>query len=440
MNEKHSLLNKIKSTYILKDILTLAFRNIKSVLKFIAYDKVLLNKLDINIKDYYDYKIKKEVEKNKANILGIVATVDTLLIIFPLIIYDIAFYIKGKFNEENLKEGYDKKKKNYVDFMDNYILWIFLLFLLICHTLIFLYSVNKTLALNAKQKIIIYFILLFILLSYNIANNKKYYYTSKIIKEEKYINNAEESLWFQSYDFYMIYIMILNLFFKFFVGFFFIYYLCASHRFINKLDDEKTFYLTQINGVNICNYILPSEFENLNKKNKIEMIFKKENMKIYIYKLNDTQIKLIDKINHLRARNKIPKLEYKKEQQLSEYIINNKTELIFYTEKNIYEFSNKYYLIKYPINECQDDFKDKDIINILKKDSLDTINVIRKNNYEYIALYNRRLNNEKNKDKINRKNNENQIVSINNNNLREILDFLSINVINTKDRFNVNEY
>ena len=122
MNEKHSLLNKIKSTYILKDILTLAFRNIKSVLKFIAYDKVLLNKLDINIKDYYDYKIKKEAEKNKANILGIVATVDTLLIIFPLIIYDIAFYIKGKFNEENLKEGYDKKRKIML------ILWIIIFY------------------------------------------------------------------------------------------------------------------------------------------------------------------------------------------------------------------------------------------------------------------------------------------------------------------------
>ena len=49
MNEKHSLLNKIKSNYILKDILSLAFRNMKSVLKFIAYDKVLLQKLDINI-------------------------------------------------------------------------------------------------------------------------------------------------------------------------------------------------------------------------------------------------------------------------------------------------------------------------------------------------------------------------------------------------------
>ena len=37
MNEKHSLLDKIKSKYILKDILSLAFKNIKSVLKFVAY-------------------------------------------------------------------------------------------------------------------------------------------------------------------------------------------------------------------------------------------------------------------------------------------------------------------------------------------------------------------------------------------------------------------
>ena len=58
MKEKHSLLNKIKSNFILKDIMILAFSNIKSVLKVVAYDKILLNKLDINIKDYYDYKTK----------------------------------------------------------------------------------------------------------------------------------------------------------------------------------------------------------------------------------------------------------------------------------------------------------------------------------------------------------------------------------------------
>ena len=43
MNEKHSLLNNIRSKYILQNILTYAFGNFNSVLKFLAYDKVLLN-------------------------------------------------------------------------------------------------------------------------------------------------------------------------------------------------------------------------------------------------------------------------------------------------------------------------------------------------------------------------------------------------------------
>ena len=64
MNEKHSLLNNIRSKYILQNILTYAFGNFNSVLKFLAYDKVLLNRLHINnIKDYYDYKTKTLVKK-----------------------------------------------------------------------------------------------------------------------------------------------------------------------------------------------------------------------------------------------------------------------------------------------------------------------------------------------------------------------------------------
>jgi len=66
MNEKHSLLNEIRSIYILKNILTLAFKNMKSVLKFVAYDKTLIKRLDINIKDYYDYSIKASIERGKS--------------------------------------------------------------------------------------------------------------------------------------------------------------------------------------------------------------------------------------------------------------------------------------------------------------------------------------------------------------------------------------
>ena len=125
MNEKHSLLDKIKSKYILKDVLSLAFKNMKSVLKFIAYNKVLLQKLDINIKEHFDYKTRNKMEKENAA-LFIFTIYDLCFNFIPLMIYDIMFYAKGTFNDKNLEKEYDKKKKNYVDIMDNYILLIYL--------------------------------------------------------------------------------------------------------------------------------------------------------------------------------------------------------------------------------------------------------------------------------------------------------------------------
>ena len=75
MNEKHSLLDKIKSKYILKDVLSLAFKNMKSVLKFIAYNKVLLQKLDINIKEHFDYKIRDTIKKDVGLITALIALI-----------------------------------------------------------------------------------------------------------------------------------------------------------------------------------------------------------------------------------------------------------------------------------------------------------------------------------------------------------------------------
>ena len=51
MEEKKSLLNKIRSKYILKKILTIAYGDMNSVLKLTKYNKVLMDKIDINIKN-----------------------------------------------------------------------------------------------------------------------------------------------------------------------------------------------------------------------------------------------------------------------------------------------------------------------------------------------------------------------------------------------------
>ena len=67
MENKVSLLNKIKSKYILQYILSLAFENFRSVFNLVKYNKSLINKLDINLKNMkYVYKSFSEIKKGKA--------------------------------------------------------------------------------------------------------------------------------------------------------------------------------------------------------------------------------------------------------------------------------------------------------------------------------------------------------------------------------------
>ena len=63
MEKKPSLLDQLKSKYMLQKIILLAYRDIKSVLKLIKYNKNLINRLDINIKYYYNYKFRMELYK-----------------------------------------------------------------------------------------------------------------------------------------------------------------------------------------------------------------------------------------------------------------------------------------------------------------------------------------------------------------------------------------
>ena len=273
---------------------------------------------------------------------------------------------------------------------------------------------NNKISLKRKLKLKFELFNLCVSLLYLILCTLKYFFTRKIINKEFY---KEKGLWFYNFDTALIYFnsfgLICNLFFIFIFS-------CVYE--LTKLDDKKSIILSQINGFNINDFKLPLEFEKLKRMNKIWMIFKKENMKKYSVNLDNVQSMLIDKINFLRNLNNINKLKYSKVQQLPDYIINKKTELIFKEEENIYKFSNNYYLIKYPTSECQKDIRDKNIINIITIDFLDKINIIRKYNYEYITLYNSQFNENYNKNirrRINEKN--------------------TINIKNTEDRLNESE-
>ena len=86
--------------------------------------------------------------------------------------------------------------------------------------------------------------------------------------------------------------------------------------------------LNEINGINIDNYELPFEFKQLKKIEKIELIFKNENMEKYIYKLKDIEINIIKEINDIRKQHNVRELKYNTNQKLPEFIMNEKTLLI----------------------------------------------------------------------------------------------------------------
>ena len=323
MNEKHSLLNNIRSKYILKDILILAFGNMNSVLKFVAYNKVLLNRLDINLKDYYNFEIETVVEKKIFECSFFCIKIDEIVLFYLFLILHHIFFFGKKIEDEELIEGYNKKMKNYVDIMNNYINTIYIVYFSIYYFFLILNLIIPKLFVKGKFYLICEIISYSMILSYFIEYMINCYFTKKI---NKYSSDA--------YDYIIIAGLIYVLIFDF-ISIYLIFLEPVINGSISHLDDEILIYLNQINGININKYELPKEFYDLNKAEKIKMIFKKENMTKYTYILNDIQKMLINKINQIRNLKNIPELKYDEYQKLPNYIINPKTEFIFKEEKNI---------------------------------------------------------------------------------------------------------
>ena len=146
--------------------------------------------------------------------------------------------------------------------------------------------------------------------------------------------------------------------------------------------------------------------------------------------------KMLKNINDIRRNNNIPFLNYDKEENLPEFIINEKTELIFNDHKNIFKLSSSFYIFKYPKNEFQNLLNNSQILNIITIDELNEINIIEQNDIELISVY-KRNNNYISLPRIqldmgDRNNNYINIPRIQ-------LDInTNINIITTEDKLNVN--
>ena len=136
--------------------------------------------------------------------------------------------------------------------------------------------------------------------------------------------------------------------------------------------------------------------------------------------MNKNQINLIHKINDIRKENHIPLLKYYKIEKLPEFIINEKTQIIFNDNENLFKLSPNFYVFKYRVNEIQNFLNNNQIMNIITFEALKNINIIERNNLEFISIYY----------SINRSKNYNNIPRI------HLNIETNINIINAEDKLN----
>jgi len=365
MERNNSLLNKIRSKYILKKILTFAYRDMNSVFKLTKYNKSLMNKLDINMKkfqDYYQYELRTDKKNFCSNFYYLIR--DIIIFIF-LMVFIIIYNKKGEFS---LKSGYEEKE-NFVVIMNDYILYIYFIFILAFILVNILLIFRKIIVLKSYKKILSILFYFVIHLIHHLLFLCKLIYSEF---KDPILNGLE---------IFLIIFFICSLLYSFIVC---LPFYCCGECFHG---DIMKFFLKQLKGINICEYELPPEYNNLNEKEKYALIFGGEKIKQYNYKLNDDQINLIDKINNIRNQYNLSPYKYSEFEKLPEFLINEKTELNFYPYQNIYKLNDGLYIFKYAKNELKKICNNNEILNIITNDLLKNIYIIEQNNFEFICFY-----------------------------------------------------
>ena len=298
-----------------------------------------------------------------------------------MMIFIILYKNNGKFS---LKDDYENKE-NFVVIMNDYISIIFLIFVFASIIINILLKFRVIIILKAFKKILL---ILFYFLIYFI------YYTLFLYKitysefKDTTITGLEMSF---------IHIFSYNILISFIIT------ICILYDIKKNKDEVIIPCLKQIKGINIIDYDLPLKVFNLNEKEKYELIFKKENIKWYGYKLSDNQINLIYKINEIRIQYSLNPFEFYRFEKAPEFLINENTELHFYPFQNIFKLSKGFYIFKYPKNELINLFSNKEILNIITNNLLDKIYIIEKNDFVFICPYSKFYTYKKVKDSLRKK-------------------------------------
>jgi hypothetical protein len=280
---------------------------------------------------------------------------------------------KGAFNESNTKDNYNK---NYLKIIDkiNLSLFGFLAYILILYILIFLWITNENYYYYGLNKIIKKVLLIFlgiIFLGYEILIIIKLIFSYKIKKGK--------TTWFMRCDYALI---ILNLlYFAYIVYTIYIYFIYVGN---SVRDEGKKLILKKFRDFEINDYNLPENFKQMNDYEKRKYIL--DNKTNYTI---ENQKDLINEINELRKENNIDELKWDKTIYYEDLIMDKYSELFLSDYENIFKLSNRKYLIKYPFDDFQKRFKnrEKNLTDILLNDNLNKIIIIKKNSIIFILIY-----------------------------------------------------
>ena len=378
-------LSKISSEFCLKKVFS--YLNYKTTLQIAKNNRELQKKLGINLQNYktesnYGYVERKirmasgqsaydaSFQSMSLLITGCMSV--TFLLYF--ITYTILLVTMNLFNETNSKDNYDK---DYIDIINkiNNSLFI-LIFIVICSFYVLNYFIFKDFDIDTNLRKYLKTTILIVIILIHFTYERLVIWKLALSYDIK----KDSITWFMVLDYlfivfnfiYIIYLVITAI----------LYYISSGESISNKTD----FFLTTFKDIKV-NYFLLPDFNVLNRKEKLNFIYRNiKNIELFI---SEEEIDLIFLINNFRKKNNVQILSMSKRKRLPSFIVNPPSEIILLSYKHIFQFKNNSYLLRYQIGEFENKLKnnDKEITNILLKENLNRIIVLRQGNIQNICVF-----------------------------------------------------
>ena len=151
-------------------------------------------------------------------------------------------------------------------------------------------------------------------------------------------------------------------------------YICSDWP---KIEKETEYYLTKYRNIQIKEF----NIEIFNYFEVSQKQYISNNLKYLEYDYSEYDSKIFREINDFREKNNLTKFTIK--YNLPDFIINEISEIFLFKSQHLFKLGKNKYLFKYELGKFDYYFlsNNKELINMLLKKDLNTINIIEKRKY-----------------------------------------------------------